>query len=181
MPVTVCEYDTDERIGFFTTQEDLQEIDARKEGPAVSDKRLLQVADYTRKDPEMCQLIKIIKEGWPKEKTDVPSTLCPYFSIHYELATDGSIIFRGDHCIIPQALCKDILHKLHSANLGITGTVCRARESVYWPGMTSDIKTSFGNCLTCNALRTGSQPKETLQQHDRPRRPWAKVGVDLFS
>ena len=181
LPVTTCEYDADERICHFTTQEELTEIDARKEVDAVSDQRLVEVEEHTKKDANTCKLIDIINRGWPDKKTDIPCDLRSYFNIRDELATNNGIIFRGDHCVIPCALRKDILTKIHSAHLGITGSIRRARESVYWPGMTSDIKNFIGDCSTCNSLRTVSQPKETLLQRQRPQRPWAKVAIDLFS
>ena len=47
LPVTTCEYDADERICRFTTQEELTEIDAQKEVQAVSDQRL-EVEEHTK-------------------------------------------------------------------------------------------------------------------------------------
>ena len=107
--------------------------------------------------------------------------LRPYFHIRDELVTEDDIIYKGTCCIIPAAMRKDILTTLHSVHMGIAGTLRRARESVYWPGMNGDIKNYIEKCHICRENRVTSQQRETLQQHSRPARPWAKVGVDLFS
>ena len=65
--------------------------------------------------------------------------------------------------------------------MGVTGTLRRARESVYWPCMNADIKNHIERCQICNENRTTSQQKETLQPHSRPTRPCAKVGIDMFA
>ena len=58
-------------------------------------------------------------------------------------------------------------------------TLSRARESIYWPGMSSEIKQYIERCDVCRAFDR-KQPKETLISHEVRDRPWAKVGVDLF-
>ena len=55
----------------------------------------------------------------------------------------------------------------------------RARECLYWPGMSKAVKDYIGRCDVCRT-HDAKQPKETLQFHDIPPRPWAKVGMDLF-
>ena len=147
----------------------------------MSDQRLLEIAEHTRRDTTLGQLIHIIKEGWPNDKTNIPCGLRPYFHIRNELATENDIIFRGDRCLIPVSLRDAMLEKIHSTHLGITSSIRRARESVYWPGMSGDIKNYIADCHIWNTLRSTAQPKESLQQHDRPPSPWAKVGIDLFS
>ena len=59
------------------------------------------------------------------------------------------------------------------------GCLRRARESIYWPGMTSAIKDYISQCETCRAYETNQQ-KEKLCPHEIPERAWSKVAVDLF-
>ena len=60
---TKCEFDTDERVCQFTTQEELSDIDPVKEVPAVSDQRLIQVAEHTANDEGLRKLIEVIHAG----------------------------------------------------------------------------------------------------------------------
>ena len=54
-----------------------------------------------------------------------------------------------------------ILEKLHLGHLGIDGTTRRARETVFWPGYTQDIKKKIQQCSTCNSY-SNQQPKEPM-------------------
>ena len=90
---------------------------------------------------------------------------------------DG-VILRGDRIVIPQSLRKAMLEKIHSSHLGITGCLRRARDNVYWPNMTNDIREYISLCPTCRSYETANA-KEPMIPHDVPDRPWAKVGTDL--
>ena len=46
--------------------------------------------------------------------------------------------------------------------------------------MSAEIKEMIAACETCRRFETSPQ-KETLMPHAVPSRPWAKVGIDLFS
>ena len=55
----------------------------------------------------------------------------------------------------------------------------RARESVYWPGISKDIQEVVRGCPTCMEF-SKAQQKEPLMPHPSPQYPWQKVGADLF-
>ena len=70
--------------------------------------------------------------------------------------------------------------KLHAGHLGINSCLRRARELVYWPGMSSDIRQYIEACNICSSM-ADKQSAEPLVVHPVPSRPWEKVGTDLFS
>ena len=78
------------------------------------------------------------------------------------------------------SLRRDMLHHLHYAHTGIVGALSHARESLYWPGMISQIKEFIDKCDVCRSF-DDRQPKETMVPHEMPDRPWAMVGMDLFT
>ena len=82
--------------------------------------------------------------------------------------------------MVPKSLRRDMLYRLHYAHSGVVSTLLLARESIYWPGMSAEIKQFIEMCDVCRAFDR-KQPKETLIPHEVPDRPWAKVGVDLFT
>ena len=82
--------------------------------------------------------------------------------------------------LIPQSMRGVMLQKIHEGHMGITKCQTRALESLYWPGISMDIKGMVERCPTCIEY-SPAQPKETLIPHDIPRYPWQKVGADLFS
>ena len=73
-----------------------------------------------------------------------------------------------------------MLKKIHASHVGIEGSLRRAKEILYWPGMTAAIRDHVSACGTCNTFRI-EQLKEPLMPQKVPNRPWSKVVVDLFT
>ena len=55
-----------------------------------------------------------------------------------------------------------------------------ARESVYWTGISEDIKVTYHRCDIC-AKFARTQQKQTLQSVETPQARWEQLGLDLFS
>ena len=70
------------------------------------------------------------------------------------------------------------MEKTHASHIGIEGCTRRARDTLYWPRMTTEIKEYISKCDVCMTHRT-SQGKEPILQHEFISRPWAKVAADL--
>ena len=145
----------------------------------VTKGRLIEIRDATENDVPLQHLKTIILQGWPSERAEVNPCVAPYFSMRDELTDQDGIIFRGERLVIPQKLRSDIKRRLHSSHIGINGSLRRARESIFWPGMSGDIKQYISTCKICCQYDV-SQQKEALMSHDIPTRPREKVGVDLF-
>ena len=141
--------------------------------------RLDDVQAHTAKDEALQVLTRVILDGWPEDKNSIPTAAMPYFNIRDELSVQHGIILRGERAVIPKSLRNDILRRIHASHIGMEGCLRRARESVYWPAMTSEVKDFIVKCDICRSV-DNKQQKETLIPHDVPDRPWAKVGVDLF-
>ena len=56
----------------------------------------------------------------------------------------------------------------------------RARETVYWPGISEDIKVTYHKCEIC-AKFARTQQKEALQYVEMPQTGWEQLGLDLFT
>ena len=121
-------------------------------------------------------LKEYIMTGWPSQKSKVQPEACPYFN---ELSVQEGILFKGSRIIIPVALRREMLRKVHEGHLGIESCLKRAREALYWPLMSSEIKDYVSNCSICNTIQP-SQAREPLVGHKIPTRPWSKVATDLF-
>ena len=142
--------------------------------------RLDDVQAHTAKDDTLQVLTRVILEGWPEDKTAIPAAAMPYFSVRDELSVQNGIILRGERALIPKSLRHDMLRRIHMSHMGVEGCLRRARECVYWPAMSSEVKDFIVKCDICRSV-DNKQQKETLISHDVPDRPWAKVGVDLFT
>lgn len=73
----------------------------------------------------------------------------------------------------------EILDRIHDSHLGMVKCKERARDIIYWPGMSAQIEKMVSQCPICNTHRN-SHTNEPLITHALPSRPWAKVGTDLF-
>lgn len=145
----------------------------------ISQPRIDEIKQETENDTTMQTLKATILKGWPRTKSEVPPEIAPYFQIRDELTVQHGIIFRGERCIVPRALRHDIMGRIHRSHIGMEGCLRRARESIYWPGMTSAVRDYISQCEICRSYET-AQSKETLCPHEVPERPWSKVAVDLF-
>ena len=81
--------------------------------------------------------------------------------------------------MVPRASRSELLKRIHSSHLGVNGCLNKARECLYWPGMTADIKNYVSTCEACREYERG-QVKETMMSPETPSRPWQRVAADLF-
>ena len=145
----------------------------------IRPERLEKLKEATSKDEPLQTLKAIIMNGWPEDKARLPAEITPYFSFRDELSVQDGLIIKGNRVVIPWNMRAEIKKLLHSTHSGIDACLRRARECVYWPGMTGDINQLIAGCEVCQKFQASNQP-ETLQPHDLPSRQWEKVGVDLF-
>ena len=157
----------------------VEEVDMTKH-LAVTRERLAEFQQKTKDDAVMQQLKYTIELGWPERREAVPSEIRAFYSYRDELTVQDEILFRGSRVIVPAAMRAEMLKKIHSSHIGIEGCLRRAREILYWPGMTAAIRDYVSACGTCNTFRM-EQPKEPLMPQKVPERPWSKVAVDLFT
>lgn len=89
------------------------------------------------------------------------------------------LLLRQNRIVIPQALRKEMLRRLHEGHLGAEKCKRRARTAIYWPGINADIDRMVSTCDTCLSHRA-KQQKEPMIITDTPSEPWQKIGTDLF-
>ena len=72
-----------------------------------------------------------------------------------------------------------MLQKLHNEHLGIEKTKERARETIFWPGITKQIEDVVSHCSTCSEYQN-QYAREEMISSNVPDYPWQMVGTDLF-
>ena len=145
----------------------------------ISEARLLRIQRETEKDESLQALKAVIQQVWPEDKSALPPVVPPYFNMRDEMSVQNGLIFKGERVVVPKAARGELLRRIHNSHLGVNGCLNRARECLYWPGMTADIKNHVSTCEACREYER-SQSKETLKSHETPSRPWQYVAVDLF-
>ena len=164
-----------EEIAALADREQMSELRAVASESTIS---LIQSAAET--DDEYQQLINQIAVGWPSTPGAVPKALQPYITFADELTVSAGLVFKGNRVVIPRYARREILERIHSYHIGVNGCIRRAREAIYFPGMTAAIKDLVSQCHVCVQYQN-EQQKEPLMSHTVPHGIWQKVGTDICS
>ena len=146
----------------------------------ISTARLTQLQNETASDPVLQQLKQFTLTGWPQQTQQIPPAVKPYFAIRGEITYNEGLLLKGQRIIIPTSLRPSMKEIIHQGHNGIARCKSRARQSIFWPGMNSEIDDFVSRCPHCLTHRNQLQ-KETLIQHNVPEVPWTKVASDLFA
>ena len=124
-------------------------------------------------------VMEYVLTGWPADKAQVDELAREYFSYREELSVEDGLLFKKDRLAVPRSMRAGVLDEIHGAHMGESKSLSYARDYVFWPGMSAQVKDRVRSCGICNAFRN-QQQKETLKLHDVPGLPWQTVGTDLF-
>lgn len=170
--------DLDERVDLMQLDDDiLDDIDISLINFSAEKQRQLRIE--TARDPVLSLVKDIITKGWPEKIKDLHESIRPYWFFRDDLAIESGVIIKGRQVVIPDSMTKDIMQQLHSGHQGIEKTRRLARESVYWPNINKDIENLCKTCEACQ-LRQTANPKQPLQPHAIPVKPWQMIASDLF-
>ena len=152
-------------------------IQSIEESWPITTPRLKLMQEETQKDEELQVVQNYIENGWPqKVKTDLQK----YQQAQGDLSIINGLVTFNSRIVIPKSQRSYVLRKLHESHLGIEKCRQNAQASVWWPGMTKEIKEMITNCPQCREHRP-SQRSEPLKPTKLPERAWQKIGVDLCS
>ena len=139
------------------------------------------VEEYKREqtaDPICSTVIKYCQREWP-DKNKVASELKPYWKVRGNLTvTKGSLLMYDRRIVVPKALQRQTLQKIHTGHQGIQRCRLRAQSSVWWPGISQIIANMVQQCNTCAKHR--SPRCEPMIPTPLPDYPWQMVSSDLF-
>lgn len=152
----------------------------RPEAAEQEDLALEELQQAARDDPAYTELLKCTRQGFPSDRYDLHNTVRPYWKLREDLYSDGDLVLYGARVVVPAALRRRVLTRLHDSHRGAEATKRRARQAVYWPGIDSDIVNTVRACEPCQVMQP-SQQQEPLLCDDHPTRPFESVSADFFS
>lgn len=144
-----------------------------------ADKSIQKIAEETRNDDQLQLLKKQIRDGWPQTRKEVPDDIKCYWNYRCELTMEEDIILKQNQILIPRSLRKEYLKKLHMGHMGTELTQRLARQSVFWPNITTEIRELIGSCETC-AKFSSKQKKLEMKSHETPNAPFETISMDVF-
>lgn len=138
-----------------------------------------QIRDFSNDDDELVAVKHYVKNGWPAARNLCRFETRPYYAYAHELTIVNDILFKGTQFVIPKSLRKSMLEKIHEGHLGEIKCKTRARELVFWPGMSHDIENIVSSCPTCTTYRN-KHSNQPINSQNIPDFPFQIVGSDLF-
>uniref|UniRef100_A0A0E4G8R6 RNA-directed DNA polymerase n=2 Tax=Anopheles gambiae TaxID=7165 RepID=A0A0E4G8R6_ANOGA len=171
-------WDQYKKLNIYKIFEEIENIPQQRY-LKITDNRLKEISEETKKDQTLQTLIQYIQRGWPDEANKVPDSIKIYFGYRNELSVENDLIFRGDRILIPQIIRRKLIDCCHISHNGVEATLKLARANIFWPGMNSQIKDVIKNCTVCNKF-SDSQPNPPMMSHDIPTHPFQMISMDVF-
>ena len=81
-----------------------------------------------------------IISSFPNDISTIPPELEPYLKYYETLTVVDDVILVGGRTLIPEPLRDTVCKILHSAHQGVNAMNERAKTTVFWSGITNDIK-----------------------------------------
>ena len=93
-------------------------------------------------------LLAYCLEGWPDKHT-LKDSIKPFWSARGKLTVIQEVLLNSSRIMIPSALRLDILDKVHEGHQGISKCRERAKISIWWQGLSQQIRDMVENCRIC--------------------------------
>jgi len=133
----------------------------------------------TKEDVVLQELIKYVKTGWPRSKHKLSLAAQLFWHVRLDLVFEDSLLFFKNRLVVPTRLRQQMLGMVHGSHQGIVKSKSLAKQSVYWPGMNSEIEQYVNKCSVC-AKYSPSQKKVPMYLHDVPELPYEMVSCDIL-
>ena len=143
----------------------------------ATEERLEQIRREQQQDTVCQRLTQYCQQGWPS-RDKLPGAYKTYLTVAAELSIKDGLLMRGMRIVIPMVLQKEILDRLHTGHQGIMKCRLRARQSVWWLHISTQIEGMVRRCSTCC---TEQKPRaEPMIPSLLPDRPWHKLVWTYF-
>ena len=115
--------------------------------PATTTK-LEEIRQATREDPKLQQVMGYTLNGWPETIREIPEEIQEYFHERGVLSILDGILTHGVRIVIPESM-REVLRRTHEGHQGIVKCTLRAKSSVWWPRIYSQIQRLVSACEKC--------------------------------
>ncbi|UYV64550.1 K02A2.6-like [Cordylochernes scorpioides] len=146
---------------------------------SVCSDTVLRIREESSSDPILCEVKKLILNGWPPNKNQTSMLTREYWNFREELTVQDGIILKNDRIVIPNKLRAEMIMKTHQGHIGINSSMRRARDNIFWPGMNAQIGQEIENCSICLS-NSQNQVREPIKSHKIPNYPWERISLDIF-
>ena len=149
----------------------LLEVNAITSTLPASPAKLEEIRQCTDQDVVLAQLKDVVHHGWPEYPNECPQDLREFWNFREDLSVENGLVLKRHRLVMLQII--------HQGHMRTEQCLLKAKESLFWPGISRDIKELTANCATCIQF-SKQQPKEALCPHSVPSFQWQKLGCNLF-
>ena len=93
-------------------------------------------------------VLNYCRNGWPNV-SKLSKDLLPFYNLRNDLSVQNGLLLKREAIIIPEILRKNILEKIHEGHQGVNKCRDRAKDIVWWPGISRDIGNRVKYCAVC--------------------------------
>lgn len=105
----------------------------------MSHSQLSEVVKNTKADPKLQEILRYVKQGWPKYSSKIPEHAKSYYAVRDKLSVYHDLLTDGDRIVISSNMRSEVKRKLHEGHMGIVKCRERAKQSVWWPGIRDSV------------------------------------------
>ena len=131
-----------------------------------------------RLDPVYQRCSAYLLSEWPENGKALSGELFKLYSCRHMLTTYGEFILFGPRLYIPLNLRDKYLERCHEGHQSFDRCYSRAAQSIWWPGMYSDVENYVKKCMIC--VKQSSVKHQPWTENPLPEGPWVEVGADVF-
>lgn len=114
---------------------------------------LAELREQLKPNITCSQLMTMCQTGWPDYST-LSGVLRQYWRERAVLTVQDGLLLKGSRLVIPSAMRNSVLEKVHKGHQGVVKCRERARETVWWPGLSGQLNELVLHCRTCIKERT---------------------------
>jgi hypothetical protein len=87
---------------------------------------------------------------------------------------------HNDVFVIPVSLRDRFVTLAHEGHPGIVRTLQRVRETAWWPGVSTFVRSKFASCVSCSQNTERNTTRSTpLTSVEWPVVAWSKIGIEI--
>ena len=100
------------------------------------------------KDPTLSWVKSYCRSGWPA-RDQLDDHVLSYWPVKDSLTLAGNLLLYNHCVVIPSALWRSILKKIHGPHQGLQKSRLRAKCSVWWPHIGQQLDNFIKTCSKC--------------------------------
>ena len=114
----------------------------------ISNVKLQHIRETVQNDNVCKTVLNYCKSGWPKV-SKLSKDLLPFYNLRNDLSVQNGLLLKREAIIIPE---KTFSKKVHEGHQGVNKCRDRAKDILWWPGISRDIGNWVKYCAVCSSV-----------------------------